>query len=138
MSPTGLDRSGFPFLLPALGGDPSSSNAGTTPGSFASPSRLAAGVAGRYTFSSPDTPGMPEPSRQTAWDFMPADWPLRPGFERNYESHAAWQPPADFCPITQLELARLGTVTPEMRRVAEREPHLTPERFATRSPRDEW
>ena len=30
-------------------------------------------------------------------------------------------------PITQLEHARLGTVTPEMLRVAEREPHLTAE-----------
>ena len=29
--------------------------------------------------------------------------------------------------VTQLEHARLGIVTPEMRRVAEREPHLTPE-----------
>ncbi|MCP5059238.1 MAG: phosphomethylpyrimidine synthase ThiC [bacterium] len=29
--------------------------------------------------------------------------------------------------MTQLEHARLGNVTPEMRRVAEREPHLTPE-----------
>ncbi|MHC4340482.1 MAG: phosphomethylpyrimidine synthase ThiC, partial [Planctomycetota bacterium] len=29
--------------------------------------------------------------------------------------------------VTQLEKARLGAVTPEMRRVAEREPHLTPE-----------
>jgi phosphomethylpyrimidine synthase len=29
--------------------------------------------------------------------------------------------------VTQLEKARLGTVTQEMRRVAEREPHLTPE-----------
>jgi phosphomethylpyrimidine synthase len=30
-------------------------------------------------------------------------------------------------PVTQLEQARLGTITPEMRRVAEREPHLDPE-----------
>jgi phosphomethylpyrimidine synthase len=35
--------------------------------------------------------------------------------------------PAGFEPVTQLEHARLGIVTPEMRRVAEREPHLTPE-----------
>jgi phosphomethylpyrimidine synthase len=33
---------------------------------------------------------------------------------------------ADFQPVTQLEHARLGVITPEMRRVAEREPHLTP------------
>ncbi|MEZ6241583.1 MAG: phosphomethylpyrimidine synthase ThiC [Phycisphaerales bacterium] len=35
--------------------------------------------------------------------------------------------PANFTPITQLEHARLGIITPEMRRVAQREPHLTPE-----------
>ncbi|HWZ89626.1 MAG TPA: phosphomethylpyrimidine synthase ThiC, partial [Polyangiaceae bacterium] len=35
--------------------------------------------------------------------------------------------PAGFVPVTQLEHARLGTVTPEMRRVAEREPHLSAE-----------
>lgn len=33
--------------------------------------------------------------------------------------------PAGFEPITQLEQARLGIITPQMRRVAEREPHLT-------------
>ncbi len=32
--------------------------------------------------------------------------------------------PAGFTPITQLEHARLGIVTPQMRRVAEREPHF--------------
>jgi phosphomethylpyrimidine synthase len=32
---------------------------------------------------------------------------------------------AGFTPITQLEHARLGIITPEMQRVAEREPHLT-------------
>ena len=36
-------------------------------------------------------------------------------------------PPRGFKPITQLEHARLGFITPEMQRVAEREPHLTPE-----------
>ncbi|KAA0215917.1 MAG: phosphomethylpyrimidine synthase ThiC [Leptolyngbya sp. PLA3] len=35
--------------------------------------------------------------------------------------------PAGFRPVTQLEHARLGIITPEMRRVAQREPHLTPE-----------
>ncbi len=35
--------------------------------------------------------------------------------------------PKAFTPITQLESARLGIITPEMQRVAEREPHLTPE-----------
>ncbi|MFG0299671.1 MAG: phosphomethylpyrimidine synthase [Phycisphaerales bacterium JB047] len=33
--------------------------------------------------------------------------------------------PSNFTPITQLESARLGIITPEMHRVAEREPHLT-------------
>ena len=33
--------------------------------------------------------------------------------------------PKTFEPMTQLEFARLGEVTPEMRRVAEREDHLT-------------
>jgi len=61
---------------------------------------------------------MPQPSEKTAWDFMPDDWRLENG---------QWHPPAGFEPITQLEHARLGTVTPEMRRVAEREKHLTPE-----------
>ncbi len=62
---------------------------------------------------------MPAPSERTAWDFMPADWSLVDG---------RWAPPAGFVPVTQLEHARLGHISPEMRRVAEREPHLTPER----------
>ncbi len=33
-------------------------------------------------------------------------------------------PPPAFVPVTQLEHARLGIVTPEMRRVAQREPHF--------------
>ncbi|MBI1190714.1 MAG: phosphomethylpyrimidine synthase [Tepidisphaera sp.] len=32
--------------------------------------------------------------------------------------------PASFTPVTQLESARLGIITPQMRRVAEREPHF--------------
>jgi phosphomethylpyrimidine synthase len=70
---------------------------------------------------------MPAPSTKTAWDFMPAGWVRRPGFESRYESSEAWLAPAGFSPVTQLEHARLGTVTAEMRRVAEREPHLTAE-----------
>jgi phosphomethylpyrimidine synthase len=123
------DFAEFPFSLPPLGGNASSTSAGTSPASFAAPSRIAAGAAGRFTFTSPDTPGMPAPSTKTAWDFMPADWVRRPGFEANYESAAAWQPPAGFTAVTQLEHARLGIVTPEMRRVAEREPHLTAEQI---------
>ena len=100
--------------LPPLGGNPSTDKQGTSPGSFANP----ADIGGARTFSSPDTPGMPQPSTKTAWDFMPEDWQLIDG---------TWTPPADFTPITQLEHARLGVITPEMARVSERESHLTPE-----------
>ena len=103
------------FKLPRQGAyNPSSTRAGTTPGSFAA----RADIGGPLAFSSPDTPGMPPVSDRTAWDFMPEDWRLEGG---------RWIPPADFVPITQLEHARLGTVTPEMKRVAEREKHLTAE-----------
>ena len=84
--------------------NPSTASQGTSPGSFA----LHSCVGGATTFSSPDTPGMPEPSGKTAWDFNPAP-------------HAN--------PVTQLEHARLGTITPEMERVAQREPHLTAEQI---------
>ncbi len=104
--------------LPQLGSNPSSTGAGTTPGSFAN----APEVGGPRTFSSPDTPGMPQPSDKTAWDFLPDGW------LRDPDSGFAVAP-AGFAPITQLEHARLGTVTPEMRRVAEREEHLTPEQI---------
>jgi len=113
------------YQLPPLGENPSSRQEGTTPGSFATRAQIAAGTAGRFTFSSPDTPGMPKPSEKTAWDFMPEDWTLNSGYEQNYETPAAWNPPAQFEPITQLEHARLGIVTPEMQRVSEREVHLT-------------
>jgi phosphomethylpyrimidine synthase len=61
---------------------------------------------------------MPAPSDKTAWDFLP------PGWRRDGDRAIA---PAGFVAITQLEHARLGTITPEMKRVAEREPHLTAE-----------
>ena len=99
------ERSTSGFQLPLQGAeDPSSAGEGTTPGSFAQ----RADVGGPLAFSSPDTPGMPAPSGKSAWDFNPA-------------------PRAEAQAVTQLEKARLGLVTPEMRRVAEREPHLTPE-----------
>jgi phosphomethylpyrimidine synthase len=102
-------------ILPLQGADnPSSVAEGTNPGSFA----RRADVGGPYMFSSPDTPGMPQPSDLTAWDFLPA------GFRRDGASALA---PSGFEPVTQLEHARLGNVTPEMRRVAEREPHLSAE-----------
>ncbi len=88
--------------LPPLGANPSSVQAGTNPGSFANPPQ----IGGPLTFSSPDTPGMPQPSDLTALDF--------PGEEGR-------------TPVTQLESARAGVITPEMRRVSEREPHLTAE-----------
>jgi phosphomethylpyrimidine synthase len=104
------------YILPSLGNNPSSRAQGTTPGSFANPPD----VGGPRAFSSPDAPGMPAPSDQTAWDFLP------PGWQRDAASGFATAP-AGFVPVTQLEHARLGHVTPEMRRVAEREGHLTPE-----------
>jgi len=61
---------------------------------------------------------MPQVSDKTAWDFMPEDWSLEDG---------QWRAPEGFVPSTQLEHARLGITTPEMLRVAEREPHLTAE-----------
>ncbi len=118
---------GRSYRLPPLGNNPSSSRQGTTPGSFANPPRIAPGRAGRWTFSSPDTPGMPQPSDKTAWDFMPPDWKRKPGYEDNYECAEAWEPPPGFEPVTQLDYARLGIVTPEMERVAFREGHLTAE-----------
>ncbi|GAB4213913.1 MAG: hypothetical protein OHK0013_38190 [Sandaracinaceae bacterium] len=107
------------FTLPLRGArNPSSTLAGTTPGSFAN----APDVGGPRAFSSPDTPGMPAPSDKTAWDFLPDGWSRDPetGFARA---------PEGFVPITQLEHARLGIVTPEMRRAAEREKHLTAEQI---------
>ncbi|MGB5547541.1 MAG: phosphomethylpyrimidine synthase ThiC [Polyangiales bacterium] len=103
------------FKIPLRGANnPSTGRAGTTPGSFAN----APDIGGPLTFSSPDTPGMPQPSAKTAWDFMPEDWRFENG---------RWEAPASFVPITQLEHARLGIVTPEMERVAEREAHLSAE-----------
>jgi len=103
------------FKIPLRGAhNPSTGRAGTTPGSFAN----AADIGGPRAFSSPDTPGMPQPSDKTAWDFMPEDWRFHDG---------RWQAPSGFVPVTQLEHARLGIVTPEMVRVAERETHLSAE-----------
>ena len=110
---------------PASHGDPGNTPGTTTPGSFAQPPRIARGRAGARTFSSPDTPGMPEPSDKTAWDFMPEAWTCLDA--EDYERPEAWRPPAGFEPVTQLEHARVGTITSEMRRVAEREGHLSPE-----------
>jgi phosphomethylpyrimidine synthase len=134
--------------LSPLGSNPSSSAQGTTPGSFANPPRVGPGVSGATAFSSPDTPGMPPPSDRTAWDFLPAGWaaaevpavvadgagggPFDPArgevvFRQGDGTYRRVTFPAGFSPVTQLEWARLGAVTPQMRRVAEREPHLSSE-----------
>ena len=107
------------YKLPLHGAsNPSSIAAGTNPGSFAA----RADIGGPRAYSSPDSPGMPAPSDKTAWDFMPAGWT-----KVGVGGAGGWQPPAGFVAVTQLEHARLGNVTPEMRRVSERECHLTPE-----------
>jgi phosphomethylpyrimidine synthase len=105
------------YTIPATGGNPSSGAQGTTPGSFANAGR----VGTPWSFSSPDTPGMPAPSEKTAWDFMPRDWTRR--------ADGSWCAPPGFQPATQLEFARLGITTPEMQRVAMREPHLSAEQI---------
>jgi phosphomethylpyrimidine synthase len=95
-------------------------------------------------FSSPDAPGMPAASGKTAWDFLPEGWSVRRGDETHGLEPVGFNAsgkrvvefvtargervrvtcPEGFAPVTQLESARLGIVTPEMRRVAEREPHF--------------
>ena len=92
------------FTLPPLGDHPSTGREGTNPGSFANRGR----VGTPYTYSSPDTPGMPGVSDITAMDFAAA---------RDSEGR------------TQLEEARTGIVTPQMKHVATREPHLTAEQI---------
>jgi phosphomethylpyrimidine synthase len=136
------------YALPPLGPNPSTLSQGTTPGSFANRPVIAPGPFGAKTFSSPDTPGMPPPSYQTAWDFLPAGWATAEVSSAAVDEFGGklFDPtrrevlfcqgdgtfrrvtfPTDFTPITQLEHARLGIITPQMRRVAGREPHLSPE-----------
>jgi phosphomethylpyrimidine synthase len=90
--------------LPPLGQNPSSRQDGTTPGSFA----MAGRVGTPYSFSSPDTPGMPGVSGITAMDFV-----------RLQDAECK----------TQLESARSGNVTGEMAHIATREAHLTAEQI---------
>ena len=147
-----IENSNYP--LPVHGAyNPGSDPTAPTPGSFAHKPD----IGGPYTFSSPDTPGMPKPSTKTAWDFLPKHWSttlsspapagevsaqLKDGqtegvpssssdfttvsFQEALGSTRTVTYPSSFTPITQLESARLGIITPEMHRVAEREPHLTP------------
>src|SRR3954469_9781418 len=93
----------LPWMLPAVGENPSSKREGTTPGSFA----LRPQIGTAYSFSSADAPGMPGISDKTAMDFRDAT--------RDREGK------------TQLEEGRWGIVNDQMRRVAQREPHLTAE-----------
>ena len=131
------------FALPLHGAhNPSSGAQGTTPGSFA----RRADIGGALAFSSPDTPGMPMPSTKTAWDFLPDGWssvvlasaPTTAvctdccGANHACVEFASalgeWRRviyPKSFTAITQLESARLGVITAQMTRVAQREPHLT-------------
>ena len=129
------------FVPPLRGGMNPGRTAGvTTPGSFAN----APDVGGPLMFSSPDAPGMPAASGKTAWDFLPEGWSVRRGDETHGLEPVGFKTsgkrvvefvtargervrvtcPEGFAPVTQLESARLGIVTPEMRRVAEREPHF--------------
>lgn len=101
LSKIAVDRS---YALPPLGDNPSTEAQGTTPGSFAKRGQ----VGTPWAYSSPDTPGMPGVSGLTALDFAS---------------------PRDHEGITQLEQARIGRITPEMKRVALREPHLSPEQI---------
>jgi phosphomethylpyrimidine synthase len=126
---TASDADAFLDVMPLNGADnPGQLDSGTTPGSFA----LAPDVGGPLMYASPDTPGMPPPSDLTAWDFLPDGWTIAKSSDgcrgHNYgDAPIVAVPPTGFTPITQLESARLGTITDAMRRVAEREPHLTPE-----------
>ncbi|MCB9838249.1 MAG: phosphomethylpyrimidine synthase [Phycisphaeraceae bacterium] len=98
---------------------------------------------------------MPAPSSKTAWDFLPNGWSTEilasppspsgrgaggegqtPNFDtgevvftdaRNATRRVRF--PKGFTPVTQLESARLGIITPQMERVAQREPHLTAEQI---------
>ncbi|MHC4976040.1 MAG: phosphomethylpyrimidine synthase ThiC, partial [Planctomycetota bacterium] len=122
--------------VPLLGATDPGSCKTTTPGSFA----RKADVGGAYAYTSPDTPGMPGVSDKTAWDFLPEGWAVevvdKSELDRAHGDDVyvfadargvvrRVTTTAGFEPITQLESARLGVITPEMERVAEREKHLT-------------
>jgi len=96
-----IDRS---WTLPPRENARPSESGVTTPGSFANPGR----VGTPYAYSSPDTPGMPPVSDITAMDFT--------------------RPQDQECK-TQLEEARSDRISSEAKRVALREPHLTPEQI---------
>ncbi len=122
-------REPFIYDPPVQGAEnPSSKRQGTAPASFA----LRPDIGGRLAFASPDTPGMPQPSPYTAWNFLPEGWALEegssvPSGDATRRVALPASAPSSFTPITQLEHARVGTITPQMARIAEREGHLTPE-----------
>ncbi len=139
------EPSSYPhYFLPPSGNNPGNAAGVTTPGSFARSPQIGSGVRGARTFSSPDTPDMPQPSKHTAWDFLPSQWITCEG-DDNISRNARIDGmelisfvqsdgitrhvvlPSGFEPATQLEHARVGAVTPQMRRVSEREKYLTPE-----------
>jgi phosphomethylpyrimidine synthase len=142
-----LDRPIHRFRAPLHGASNPGTGEATTPGSFA----LAPDVGGPLMYASPDTPGMPAPSDKTAWDFLPEGWTIQ-AHPRGCHGHScaafkgqaivavptgedpldAEANPAErrfrsFSPSTQLESARLGIITAQMARVAQREGHLTGE-----------
>jgi len=139
-----------PYTLPPVGGNPGALPTAPTPGSFANQSAILPGVRGAATFSSPNTPGMPPLPTKTAWDFLPDGWSTQEitppqatpersegvddqtkdvdtttTFEQADGTLRRVTHPAGFEPMTQLESARLGVITPQMERVAQREPHLS-------------
>ncbi len=98
------------YRLPPLA-SPTAPAQGTNPGSFALPAQ----IGGPLTYSSPNTPGMPGISEKTAWDFLPAGWSTdAPANSGRVEQCR-----------TQLEWARCGVITEQMKQVAEVEKHLT-------------
>ena len=135
---------GRSYVLPDVGGNPGNTADVTTPGSFARSSKILPSARGALTFSSPDTPNMPAPSEKTAWNFLPKGWKTDEmpagtlvrwrtdegmtltAFTQSDGTNRYVTHPIDFIAITQLEFARLGAITPQMKRVAEREGHLTP------------
>jgi phosphomethylpyrimidine synthase len=128
----GADRPTERLGVPLRGATNPGSGPATTPGSFANK----ADIGGPLSFSSPDTPNAPQVSPYTAWDFLPEGWTIEAvdshevgcgGHNQQQGAFIRCVAPEGFEPMTQLESARLGIVTPEMKRVAEREGHLTPE-----------
>ena len=139
-------QNGLPYQYPQVGGDPGQEAKATTPGSFARSATILPGPRGAATFTSPDMPGMPALPKRTAWDFLPEGWcsdevasPEATNcvganetrretiFKQADGTFRRVIYPTDFKPSTQLEYARLGQLTKEMQRVADREPHLTAE-----------